>query len=178
MKKIILIVLCFSVVFVFSCLSCELYKVSDRNYAPYPLSNELKERIRHDAVWMDDPCEVIRYSCSLTAELLSFSTTNDISNGKANCIGYAQLSTAICNYTMAFVGTRMEDESMLKVKARPVVGYVRYAGINLNKLLQKILPQKYKSFFKDHDFMEVNFGGGNVTYVDACIYDYLGSNNL
>lgn len=180
MKKLFLLALTILMVlfFTFSCFGFDLRKTKNRDYTPYPLSKELKERIDNDVAWMDDPCSVVRYSCALTAELLSFSKTNDIANGKANCIGYARLSSSIFNYAIKVLSNRMEDESLLIMTAHPVVGTVHYCGINLNKLSQKILPQKYKSFYKDHDFMEVDFGSGDIVYADACLYDYFGCNDL
>ncbi len=178
-KKIALISLVVIVIIVFmlSCFGFELHKTSYREYKAFPLSNELKERISHDVALMDNPNSVIRYSCALTAEILSFSNINDIPNGKANCVGYAQLSSTICNYALKVLCERTKENSYLKIRARPVVGTVHYANINLNNLSQKILPKKYRPFFKDHDFMEVDFGR-DVVYIDACLYDLFGSNNL
>lgn len=176
MKKKIVIILAMLTFLVVACQGFDLKKLQNRPYHPVPLSKELKERIKSDVSVMDDASSIVRYSCSLTAELLSFSGKNDILRGKANCIGYAQLSSTICNY--AFSVFDGEDKSIRNCVARPVVGTVHYCGLNLNSLLQNILPQKHKSFFKDHDFMEVKFSGGDIIYVDACIYDYFGRNDL
>lgn len=176
-KTIFRILFILFVIFFLSCQSLELRKTHNRPYTPYPLSQELKERIRHDVVCMDAPMEVCRYSCALTAELLSFSEKNDIPNGKANCVGYAQLSSTIFNYAIKIVSDDIEDSSLLKIKAYPVVGTVHLIGIDLTKLSQKILPKKYRPFFKDHDFMEVDYGNDTVL-IDACLYDLVGYNNL
>lgn len=176
MRKKILIIVSIIVVFTLINTGFDLRKTSNRPYNPIPLNKELKERIKRDIVVMDDASSIVRYSCSLTAELLEFSKHNDIPNGKANCIGYAQLSSTICNY--AFSIFEGEDASIKKCKARPVVGTVHYLRINLNKLSQSILPHKYRPFFKDHDFMEVDFDGGNVIFVDACLHDYFGGYDL
>lgn len=154
----------------------ELKKLSNRPYTPYPLDKELRERIKHDVTSMDDPHTVVRYSCILTSELLSFSQKNNITHGKANCVGYAQLSSSICNYAIYTLSIQMKDESLKQIKARPVVGTVHYAGIDLNKISQYILPDKYKPFFKDHDFMEIDFGNNDIKYVDSCLFDIFGTN--
>lgn len=170
MKKKILIIV--SVIIVFALLNSrfDLKKTNNRQYNPVPLSKELKERIKNDIVTMDDASSIVRYSCSLTAELLEFSKHNDIPNGKANCVGYAQLSSTICNYAFSIFDG--DDKSIKSCKAHPVVGTVHYFHINLNKLSQIVLPHKYRPFFKDHDFMEVDFSGGDVIFVDACLHDF------
>ena len=179
MKKILLILICAFVLFFINlrCSGFGLNKSSVRAYSPVSLSKELKERIDREVSSLEEPQAVIRYSCRLTAELLSFSQKNDISNGKANCVGYARLSSTICNYALEQKSIQGADGSINKIKAFPVVGTVHFAGINLNKLSQKILPHKHRSFFKDHDFMEVDLGDYSI-FVDACLYDLFGTNNL
>ena len=59
----------------------------------------------------------------------------------------------------------------MRNRAKPVVGYVTFCGLNLCKLLKSVVPEKYKSFVKDHDFVEIDLGE-RVRYFDASLYDY------
>jgi hypothetical protein len=47
-------------------------------------------------------------------------------------------------------------------------------GINLCKIAQSISPKKYKSFVKDHDFIELSLGG-SYYYIDPSLYDLMGT---
>lgn len=148
-KRILLAFVLFFILFVaFSIESLSLKKTANREIAEYVISQELKDRIKDETDCISDEHHIIQYSCNLTSKLLKFDRRNDIANGKANCIGYAQLSSAIINYAFKLHG--------LPYKARPVVGQVYCFGINLTALSQKILPAKYRPFFKDHDFVEVD----------------------
>lgn len=96
---------------------------------------------------------------------LSFTAKNDIPKGKANCVGYAQLTSAIINYAFQIKN--------LTYKAKPVVGKVYLLGIDLNNVAQKILPQRHRPFFKDHDFVEVDLGNKTV-FIDSSLQDLTG----
>lgn len=109
--------------------------------------------------------EIRSYSLKKTCSLLSFSVRNDLSDGKANCIGYAQMCASIFNYACRSNG--------LNSKAKPVVGYVMLYGINLCDVLKWCMPTKrWENFVKDHDFVEFNIDG-QVIYADASAYDIL-----
>lgn len=139
-----------------------LSKDHDRNISAFHLSQSMKGKIQSETVGMN--CNgIIRYSMNLTDELLTFTRYNDVHNGKANCIGYAQVGASICNYAMQGNG--------YKYKAKPVVGYVHLFGINLCKVGNIIAPKKYKNFIKDHDFVEIKIED-NTIYFDPSLYDY------
>lgn len=57
--------------------------------------------------------------------------------------------------------------------AKPVVGKVYLFGINLNNIAQKILPQRHRLFFKDHDFVEINLDDKTV-FIDSSLQDLTG----
>ena len=161
-----LIIIAFFVLFaVFSFETLSLEKTTNRNIAEYALSQKLKDRIKDEIDCISAEHEIIQYSCDLTGQLLKFDKKNDIASGKANCIGYAQLTSAICNYAFMLQG--------LPYKARPVVGQVFCFGINLTALSQKVLPAKHRPFFKDHDFVEIDLGNG-FYYVDSSLQDVIG----
>jgi hypothetical protein len=143
-------------------LSFELVKQSVRNEAVYPLPASMKAEIANDTKGMNAD-EIIDYSTKRTANILSFSRKNDIGSGNANCIGYASLCAAICQHAL--------NANNIKGRAVPVVGDVRKFGISVCKLLAFIAPSSWKSFVKDHDFVEVRMTDKTV-YVDACFYDY------
>ena len=146
-----------------------LVKVADRPASDIQLPQVLKQRIADETQSLD-VVGVIDYSIKLTAEVLKFTEQNDIEKGKANCVGYAKMCSSICNY-----GLRVNH---LQGKTKPVVGYVKWAGINLCDLLKTLAPAKYKSFVKDHDFVEYSIKE-NFIYASMCfdpsLYDLLGS---
>lgn len=139
-----------------------LEKTTDRSYPEYPLSNELKEQIRNASSTYYE-LSAIELSLDITGSLLEFSEKNDIKNGKANCVGYAQLFTSICNYMLKVDGR--------KERVKPVVGHIKWCGINLCEVLKAIVPKKYESFVKDHDFIELEYEDKYV-YVDPTLFDY------
>lgn len=111
--------------------------------------------------------EIIAQVIIFTAEKLTFAVHNDIKNGKANCIGYAQLCAKACNYAFEING--------MESKARPVVGSVVWFGIDVCDIAYGLAPKKYKNFVKDHDFVEVeDLRNRKTIYVDPCLYDLIG----
>ena len=145
-----------------------LVKIEDRK-SSYLLPESLSAQISSEAKGMETE-QIIYYSLSLTASRLRFAARNDIDNGKANCIGYAQLCAAICNQAMAVNG--------IEGKAVPVMGYIESNGINWCKVFKTIAPKtSYKNFVKDHDFVELTVGSRRY-YFDPSIYDVLGKKCL
>lgn len=157
------ILLCIYAVFKICTCNISLSRIKDRNTEPIELSQSLKERIQEETQGMDK-AEIIDYSVSLTAKLLTFSATQgklgDNKISKANCVGYARLCASICNY-----GFR---KNYIQAKAKHVVGYVYLWNINLCKLISHNTSGKLSLFTKDHDFVEVD-----GKFVDPCIYDIL-----
>jgi hypothetical protein len=147
----------------FTLSSMKLVKTNKRNES-YPLSSPLKEQVNKETKGIDTE-QIIDYSLSLTASQLRFAARNDINDGKANCIGYAQLCAAICNQALSTNG--------IEGKARPVVGYIKSIGINWCQVLKAIAPKtSFKNFVKDHDFVELTAGSRRY-YFDPSIYDVL-----
>lgn len=141
-----------------------LEKERDRNIAVYSLSADLKKQVNEVCATLNTPKDIIVCSSDMSCKLLSFSAKNDIQNGKANCIGYAQLTSAIINYSF--------QSKNLPYRAKPVVGKVYLFGIDLNNVAQKILPKKHRPFFKDHDFVEIDLGN-EIIYIDSSLKDLL-----
>ena len=129
-------------------------KETDRNFVTYPLASDLKERTEDICNDFDSLEKIIKECSELLCKELSFAAKNNIQCGKANCVGYAQLTSAIINYAFQL--------KKLAYKAKPVVGKVYLFGINLNNVAQKILPKKHRPFFKDDDFVEVGLGDKTV----------------
>lgn len=169
MKKKVIVVLIIAVIVYLIWPKLVLVKVTDRSASDIQLPQDLKQRITEETHSLDVG-GVIDYSIKLTAEKLKFTEQNDIEKGEANCVGYAKLCSSICNY-----GLRVNH---LPGKTKPVVGYVKWAGINLCDMLKTLAPAKYKSFVKDHDFVEYcvkeNFIYASMNF-DPSLYDLLGS---
>ena len=137
-------------------------KDRDRNIINCTLTSDLKNQV---AEISNNSYTPIKKCSKLACETLSFTTKNNIQNDKANCVGYAQLTSAIINYAF--------QVKELHYKAKPVVGKVYLFGIDLNNVAQKILPKKHRPFFKDHDFVEVVLGDKTI-YVDSSLQDLTG----
>lgn len=150
------------------CNSFTLVKTHDRNKS-YQLPIALKQQVTKESKGMNE-AQIIDYSLKLTAQKLQFDTRNDIAHGKANCVGYAQLCSAICNQALKSNG--------YTCRAKPVVGYIRDCGVNLCDVLKSIAPnQRWQNFVKNHDFVELSYKG-KVYYFDPSIYDVLGNKCL
>lgn len=155
------------------CLGIGLFLISqikfnkdrDRFILNCTLTSDLKNQVAEISNNSDTPQDIIKKCSNLVCERLSFSAKNDIQRGKANCVGYAQLTSATINYAFQIKN--------LPYKAKPVVGKVYLFGINLNNVAQKILPQRHRTFFKDHDFVEVDLGDKTV-FIDSSLQDLTG----
>lgn len=152
-------------VIIFLIFQIKLEKDSDRNMVGCTLNSDLKECVIERCESSDTPQKIIEECSKLVCESLSFTAENDIKNGKANCVGYAQLTSATINYAFKIKN--------LPYKAKPVVGKVYLFGINLNNVAQKILPQKYRQFFKDHDFVEIDLED-KIIFIDTSLQDLTG----
>ena len=158
----------FALVLLVAAFPLYLIKNVDRQ-SLYTLPEPLSVQVSDETKGMDME-QIIDYSLSLTASKLRFAFQNDIPEGKANCIGYAQLCAAICNQALSANG--------IEGKACPVVGYIESKGINWCKVLKAIAPKtSYKNFVKDHDFVELTAGSRRY-YFDPCIYDIIGNKCL
>lgn len=143
----------------------KLDKCRDRSATPCAITSNLKTSIKRFCKDSDSPEKIIKECSELVCKELSFTAKNNIQCGEANCVGYAQLTSAIINYAF--------QVKKLPYKANPVVGKVYLFGIDLNNVAQKILPQKHRPFFKDHDFVEVDLGD-KIIYVDSSLQDLTG----
>lgn len=142
-----------------------LNKSFDRDLAIYTLQEDTKKKIAQDIIPLETETDIIKYCSSVVTEMLSFDRKNMIPNGKANCVGYAQLTSAIINYAFQIKN--------LPYKAKHVVGKVYLFGCNLNKVAQTILPQRHRPFFKDHDFVEIDLGDKTI-FIDSSLQDLIG----
>lgn len=137
-------------------------KTSDRGATHDYFPEELKGRIKAETAGYSD-VEIVKYSLDLTAELLRFTRVNALKDGKANCVGYAQLCSNICNYAFAARHS--------KARTKPVVGYIAICGIDMCKVAYFLAPAKDKNFVKDHDFVEYRHQDGTTSFFDPSIYD-------
>ena len=149
-------------------LSYQLVKTADRHGPAYALTPQQMSKIKTETEGMT-ATDIITYSTKLTAEMLEFSRRNDLKAGKANCIGYANLCSAVCRY--AFKINHIEG------RITPVVGYVSKLRINLCSVLAYVVPSSYKGFVKNHDFVEIDMGHYYI-YFDPCLYDFTLDNGL
>lgn len=162
-KKLIIIAIVALILYVCSA-TFSLVKTGDRSTVSYPLSKKIKERIVNETHELDE-IDIVNYSLRLTDEMLDFNETNNIKDGKANCVGYALLCASIANYGLKV--------NKLEGTCKPVVGYVTWGGMNLCTILKSIAPQKYKAFVKDHDFVEYDMINHTI-FFDPTLYDLLG----
>lgn len=155
------------------CLGIGLFLISqikfnkdrDRFILNCTLTSDLKNQNAEISNNSDTPQDIIKKCSNLACETLSFSAKNDIQRGKANCVGYAQLTSTLINQAFQIRN--------LPYHAKPVVGKVYLFGIDLNNISQKILPLKHRPFFKNHDFVEVDLGNKTV-FIDTSLQDLTG----
>ena len=160
-KTILAILICIGgLVFLISQIKLEKFK--DRAITSCALNSNIKEEIKDICETSDSPQDIIEECSKLVCKELSFTAKNNIPHGEANCIGYAQLTSATINH--AFQVKR------LPYWAKPVVGKVYLFGIDLNEVAQTVLPKKHRPFFKDHDFVEVDLGDKTV-FIDSSLQD-------
>jgi hypothetical protein len=164
MKKKLIIFAIIALILYVGTASFSLIKTGERSTVSYPLSKELKERIVNETHELDE-IDILNYGLELTDELLEFDETNNIKEGKANCVGYALLCANIMNY-----GLKVNN---LEGTCKPVVGYVEWGGLNLCTILKAIAPKKYKAFVNDHDFVEYDLVNSTI-FFDPTLYDLLG----
>ena len=160
------ILLCCLVIlgFVLLAFSQSIQLVKERNRVlSYSLPIELKNQIAKETKGFKES-DIINYGISLTTKKLQFSKRNDIKLGKANCVGYAQLCSAICNYALQLNG--------YSTTTRPVVGHLELCQTNLCNMAKNIVPNGYKNFVKDHDFIEIQ-EHSRIYYLDPCAYDLI-----
>lgn len=140
----------------------------------YPLSQEVKDEIKmasskfkpngydyskpamfeqQEEYQSDDVEGCSQYCNYLVARKLSFSFKKkaERKSNEENCVGFAAMMTAACNYAFEING--------MNAKAYHVRGIVKYHGVNLCEKLGK-----YSPFFKDHDFVVVKHDGKSVIY--------------
>ena len=142
-----------------------LEKERDRDIAVCAIPADIMKDVDGMCKDADSVKEILEECSELVCGRLSFAAKNDIQCGEANCIGYARLTSAVINYALRVKG--------LPGKAKPVVGKVYLFGIDLNNVAQAILPEKHRSFFKDHDFVEVDLGD-RVVFIDTSLQDLTG----
>lgn len=166
MKKILLITLIILIMFIpillMFAFNFTLVKQETIN-SNYQLSDKLKKEILAETKNLDD-FEIAKYCVEFTANYLSFKEKNDISNKEANCIGYSELCKSLCNYVYK-VNNR-------NVKVNHVRGYIKCYNINLCNLLKILVPNNYKNFVKDHDFVEIYINNEYI-YMDPTLLDLL-----
>ena len=105
MKKKLIIISIIALILYVGTASFSLVKTGERSTVNYPLSKELKERIVNETHELDE-IDILNYSLKLTDELLEFDETNNIKDGKANCVGYALLCANIMNYGLTHIAAK------------------------------------------------------------------------
>ncbi len=112
--------------------------------------------------------QIIRISTRLTNRTLKFSmskVSNDpnvlINTRVANCVGYASFFSTVANKLV-------KDEGLTgKYKIRHWKGGLELYGVDVHQYFAS-------SFFKDHDFIEVeNLETGEKIHIDPSVSDYL-----
>lgn len=143
-----------------------LHKTENRLQGSYSLPEEDRHALVAIIASTSDETEIIRSCCEFACKKLSFHRKNNLKNKEANCVGYAQYTTALLNSAFKYKG--------LLSKARPVVGQVHLYGFNLHPLVMTIMPNRLKSFVKDHDFVEIITENGDTIFIDTSLQDLLG----
>lgn len=83
-------------------------KTSDKGANLDYFPKGLKERIKAETAGFSDE-KILKYNLNLAAELLRFTRENALKDGKANCVGYAQLCSNIYKYASQSIIARHEQ---------------------------------------------------------------------
>ena len=142
-----------------------LRKTDNRPFVSYSLTEAEAKDLQARIASTSDEIEIIKRCNEFACKKLSFHRKNNLKKGEANCVGYAQYTAALLNYAFKHKG--------LKSKARPVVGQVYLYGINLHPFAVAIMPKNLKSFFKDHDFVEIRRQNCDNMFIDSSLSDLL-----
>ena len=140
-----------------------LRKTDNRPFVSYSLTEKEAKVLQTRLASTSDEIEIIKRCNEFACEELSFHRKNNLKMRKADCVGYAQYTAALLNY--AFI------HKSLKSKARPVVGQVHLYGFNLHPLTMSIVPNNLKSFFREHDFVEIRKENGDAIFIDTSLQD-------
>lgn len=147
-----------------------LHKTENRPQGLYSLTEKERQELFDTIVSTSDENEIIKRCNKIACKNLSFHRKNNLNKGEANCIGYAQYTASILNTAFKYKG--------LSSKARPVVGEVHLYGFNIHPLAMAIMPNNFKSFFKDHDFVEIRKENGETIFIDTSLQDLIGKDFL
>lgn len=151
------------IILIVAVASMRLEKIGNRPN-DFQLSGELRSLVKTECRDTQDVEKLINKCGKIICDHLEFAYRNDISSGKANCVGYAKFHAAILNYAFKLNG--------MQYKSRPVYGKVYMGNADMHPVLKSIVPKKYEPFFKDHDFTEIDLGDSYL-YVDTSIQDVL-----
>ena len=143
-----------------------LHKTDNRPQGSNLLTEEDRQELFASIASTSDESEIVKHCSKMACKKLSFRRKNNLNLGEANCVGYAQYTTSLLNAAFKYKG--------LSSKARPVVGQVHLYGLNLHPLAMSIMPNNLKSFFKDHDFVEIRKEKGDTIYIDTSLQDLIG----
>ena len=164
--------LIFGIIFLISIiLLCSSFTLVKECYveSSYNIPENIKTQIKVETQGMED-IRIAKYCVELTAKILDFSEVNNISKGKANCVGYATVCTALCNYAYSV-------NNNVNIKAKHVRGKVLYFNLDVCNILKNIVPNKYKNFVKNHDFIEIDIGDIYIFLYPTC-FDIIGNYNM
>lgn len=147
-----------------------LHKTENRPQGSYSLTEEDRKELLATIASISDEMEIIKLCNESACKKLSFHRKNNLKIGEANCVGYAQYTATLLNSAFKYKN--------LSSTARPVVGQVHLYGLNIHPLAVGIMPDNLKSFFKDHDFVEIKKENGDIIFTDTSLQDLLGKSFL
>ena len=117
-----------------------LHKNDNRLYTSFRLAETDKQELFQLIGPTSDETEIIKLCNEFSCKKLLFHRKNNLKIGEANCIGYAQYTTALLNSAFTYKN--------LSSTASHVVGQVHLYGINLHPLAVGVMPDNLKSFFQ------------------------------
>lgn len=159
-KITVLMFIVFTLIAIFVRSGVKYIKISDRKInTTYVFPDSIQQELNVIAPFIihekinDAVCSYLKYGMK-----------NEINKGRANCIGYAHLYANSYNEFIKLSG------DYPNTYARVVDGYVEWYGINLNKVLMKLVPERWKGWVSNTTFIELNHNGHKY-YCSPCISD-------
>lgn len=163
--KLAISMVCIVALFYIMLSMVRLEKIADRPLTGIVFPNEIKMDIQNHCKGLRDGKDIITECNDIICDYLHFNYKNDISKGMAHCIGYSQLTSEVYNYAFKMNG--------LPYKAKPVYGRANIMGWDVHPLAMSLVPKSWKSFFKDHDYVEVNLNE-RIVFTDTSFQDITG----
>lgn len=108
-----------------------LFMAENRLYTPYSLTVSDGKELIAQLASVEDETEIIKECDKYACKRHSYHRKNNLKNKEANCVGYAQYTTALLNFAFKYKGLCQKLVQLwvkfIYMVSIPPVGYDNYA---------------------------------------------------